>query len=251
MSPPLPLPRQDEHWALFLDIDGTLFDIVDDSASVRASQALLDLLDDLTHHLGGALALTSGRDMRAIDQIMAPRRFPAAGSHGAEWRLSDRVLAANPDAAALATAAGELERFVAGCPGVTLERKAQSLALHYRLRPQAKDQVAAAAAAMLRQLGGGYRLVPGKAVFEIAPAGTDKGTAIARFLDCTPFRGRRPVFAGDDVTDERGFDLVNERDGLSIQVGPGTWTNARFHLATPTALRHWLGGSLLRALQER
>lgn len=266
----LPTPGSDEHWALFLDIDGTLFDLVDEPASVRANQALLDLLDELTLCLGGALALISGRDLRAIDRIMAPRRYPAAGTHGAEWRLSDGVVPTslkahrrprrahsalgrrrNIDAAALAAAAGDLEQFVATCPGVMLERKAQSLALHYRLRPQAEEQVAAAAAAILRQLGDGYRLMPGKAVFEIAPAGADKGAAIARFLDYPPFRGRRPVFAGDDITDEAGFETVNQRNGLSVRVGFATGTNAHFHLPTPAALRHWLGRSLLRALRER
>ena len=248
----LPTPGSDEHWALFLDIDGTLFDLVDDPTLVEADQALLELLDDLSRCLGGALALISGRDLRSIDRIMAPRRYPAAGTHGAEWRLSDGgCWIMDIDAAALATAAGDLERFVATCPGVMLERKAQSLALHYRLRPQAEEQVAAAAAAMLRQLGNGYRLMPGKAVVEIAPAGADKGAAIARFLDCPPFRGRRPVFAGDDLTDEHGFEVVNQRNGLSIRVGPATGTNACCHTPTPAALRHWLGGSRLRALQER
>lgn len=247
----LPTPPSDEHWAMFLDIDGTLFDLVDDPVAVRADQALLDLLDDLSRCLDGALALISGRDMRAIDRIMAPRRYPAAGSHGVEWRLSDRILATTTDAVALAAAARDLERFVTTCPGVMLERKAQSLALHYRLRPQAKEQVVAAAEAMLRQLGDGYRLMPGKAVFEIAPAGADKGAAIARFLDHPPFRGRRPVFAGDDVTDEHGFDLVNRRDGLSIRVGPATGTNACLHTPTPATLHHWLSGSLLQALHER
>ena len=252
-APLLPLPDPDERWALFLDMDGTLFDLIDDPELVRATPALLEILDALTEQLDGALALISGRDLSAIDRIMAPRRYPAAGSHGAEWRLSETgdILATAPDTAALAAAAAEMERFIATCPGVNLERKTQSLALHYRLQPQAKDQVLTAAEAVLRRLGEGYRMMPGKGVYEIAPAVGDKGVAITRFLESPPFHGRRPVFAGDDVTDERGFEVVNQQGGLSIHIGSATETHACLHCPSPTALRHWLESVLLHAQRKR
>lgn len=239
-----PSPDMAEDWALFLDLDGTLLELVDDLAAVRASPDLIDLLGGLMTALGGALALVSGRDLATIDRIMAPGRFDAAGSHGAEWRLAGVAHAAVNNPAALAAAAGELERFVATCPGVMLERKALSLALHYRLRPEAKAQATQAAAEALSILGGDYRLMLGSAVTEIIPANADKGAAIKRFLACPPFRGRRPVFAGDDVTDESGFAAVNARDGMSIRVGGGP-SRARYGLSSPSALRAWLRDCLL------
>jgi trehalose 6-phosphate phosphatase len=76
-------------------------------------------------------------------------------------------------------------------------------------------------------------------VFELRPAGRDKGTAIAEFLDEAPFRGRTPVFLGDDLTDEYGFSIVNGRGGVSVKVGDGP-TEATTRLPDVDAVRAWL-----------
>lgn len=224
-------------WALFLDIDGTLLDLIDDPKAVCADPALLDLLLRLSALLGGALALVSGRDLADIDRIMAPLRLPAAGGHGAALRRQVGAGASSllpaPKSAAMARAGAR--------DGVRVERKAHSTAFHYRGRPDAKAAAQAMAERLLAELGDGWRLLPGKDVFEVLPTTADKGRAVARFMETPPFAGRRPIFIGDDVTDEGGFNEVNARGGLSIRIGPPAPASpAATRLDSPADLRRWL-----------
>ena len=135
-----------------------------------------------------------------------------------------------------------LDALVAQYPDLLLEDKGLSLALHYRQAPQL-------AAWLHRQLAAwvgatdGLQLQKGKKVLEIKPAGFDKGSAIAEFMAEPPFRGRRPVFIGDDVTDENGFAKVNFLDGLTVKVGAGK-TAARHRLPSTKAVRAWLAGAI-------
>jgi trehalose 6-phosphate phosphatase len=80
---------------------------------------------------------------------------------------------------------------------------------------------------------------PGKLVVELRPAGSDKGEAIAAFMGEAPFRGRVPVFIGDDATDEHGFAVVNAMGGHSLKVGEGA-TIARWRLPDVRAVERWL-----------
>ena len=75
--PPPPLPAADAHWALFLDVDGTLLDFVDDPLAVKAGTSLLELLHALHHTLGGAMALVSGRGLADLDRIFGASHWPA------------------------------------------------------------------------------------------------------------------------------------------------------------------------------
>ena len=77
-------------------------------------------------------------------------------------------------------------------------------------------------------------------VFEFHPASSTKGTAIAAFLDEPPFAGRRPIFVGDDATDEDGFAEVDRRGGLAIRVGSLGGSAARFALPSVAAVLCWL-----------
>ena len=86
-----------------------------------------------------------------------------------------------------------------------------------------------------------YRLQPGNCVLELRPAGADKGSAILAFLEEMPFKGRVPVFAGDDLTDEPGFSAVNAHGGISMLVGDRAGSAARFRLPDPAAIHAWLG----------
>ena len=78
-------------------------------------------------------------------------------------------------------------------------------------------------------------LLHGKMVLEVKPASASKGTAIRDFLAETPFFGRRPVFAGDDTTDELGFAWVQQVGGLAFKIGPGP-SLARERIASPQVL---------------
>ena len=78
-------------------------------------------------------------------------------------------------------------------------------------------------------------------VLEIKARAASKGRAIEEFMAEDPFRGRRPVFIGDDLTDEAGFEVVNRLGGHSIAVGVARETRAQWHLRDASHVLRWLG----------
>jgi trehalose 6-phosphate phosphatase len=237
------LPRARTEWAYFLDVDGTLIDFADSPGGAHVDDALLGLVARLHHACGGALALVSGRTLADLEQRLGSVRIPLAGQHGLERRdAAGRRHAHATPPAAKRELRHRLDALVARHPGLLLEDKGLTLALHYRRAP-------ALAAWLHRLLAGwvatadGLQLQKGKRVLEIKPTGFDKGSAIAEFMAEAPFRGRAPVFIGDDVTDEHGFARVNLLDGHSIKVGAGR-TAARYRLPDVAAVRGWLAGAL-------
>jgi trehalose 6-phosphate phosphatase len=220
------MPPYSANWAFFLDIDGTLLDIEGHPDAVRIGRAELDLVGGLHRATGGALALISGRPLAGIDLLFHPLKLPSAGQHGAERPLH--------------RAATPLRRFVSQNEGLIFEDKGASVALHYRLAPQLQSAARQAVESAVQSAGGALEMQVGKMVFELKPAGVDKGKAIEQFMQEAPFAGRVPVFLGDDVTDEYGFRVVNRIEGHSLKVGPGD-TDARWRLANPAAAKAWLG----------
>jgi len=243
----LRLPPFGPDWAFFLDIDGTLLDFAARPQEVRLEDGLLELLQRLSASARGAVALVSGRSVEDIDRLFAPLAFAAAGQHGTERRMADgsiRRLA--PPIEKLGAAAADLVRLTAAHTGLVLENKGMTLALHYRLSPGHRALVEREMRAVAARLGDGFELQTGKFVMEIKPSGKDKGSAIAEFAAEAPFVGRRPVFIGDDQTDEPGFDVVNRLGGHSVKVGPGI-TRARWHLFDAAAVRRWLAAYVEQA----
>jgi trehalose 6-phosphate phosphatase len=237
MTPP-PLPPRP--LAIFLDLDGTLLELRDDPAETRADAALADLLDRLAAAAEGALALVSGRTVASIDRLFSPRRFAAAGQHGAERRDAAGVLHRHgaPDER-LAALRRRAEAFMARQPSLLLEDKGASLALHYRRAPYLEPEVRALCDALVEEGGGAFVLQAGKHVCEIKPAGRDKGAAIAEFMAERTFRGRLPLFVGDDLSDEFGFAAVNRLGGIAVKVGAGE-SIAPWRLPDIQAARCWL-----------
>jgi len=234
------MPAFGADWALFLDIDGTLLDYAPHPQQVRIEAGLLALLARLHAATGGAIALISGRSVEDIDALFAPLRLPAAGQHGTERRGAGGALSRHaPPLESLGRAAAEIVRLTAAHDGLVFENKGMTLALHYRQAPTLRALVEAEMRAIAAALGGGFELQTGKFVAEIKPSGRDKGSAIAEFLAEAPFAGRRPVFIGDDLTDEPGFEVVNRAGGESVKVGPGI-SRARWHLPDAAAVSRWL-----------
>jgi trehalose 6-phosphate phosphatase len=228
-------------WALFLDVDGTLVDFAATPQSVYVPESLKTLLLSLSEQLDGAVALVSGRSVDSLDQLFAPHRFSAAGVHGCERRTAAGVtLRPEVNARGIARAREQLTAFTVNHSGLLLEDKGYGLALHFRRAPELEAQVHATMTATLDQLGADFQLQAGKLVYELRPANWSKGTSIFAFMQETPFQGRRPIFIGDDVTDEDAFGAVNALDGISVCVGDRPGTSARYRLHSVADVHRWL-----------
>ena len=227
--------------ALFLDVDGTLLHIADTPDAVTIERATLELLGRVHRATDGGLALITGRRISDIDRLFAPLALLVAGQHGFERRDAGGVVHRHTQPVPqLAASRERLAAFAREHPGVLVEDKELTLAAHYRLAPQAEPKLAVLAAGLAAESDGALAVQRGKMVFELRPAGKDKGTAIAEFMAEAPFRGRTPVFVGDDLTDEYGFSIVNGLGGVSVKVGDGP-TEARLRVSDVDAVREWLG----------
>ena len=233
--PPPPTPTHD--WALFLDVDGTLLDFASSPDGVHVPTDLLDDLRRLHEALDGALALVSGRRVEAIDALFAPLQLPAIGLHGLQRHNGGRDEHAPPHQLASVLAAAH--DLAAKFSGALVEDKGIAIALHWRNAPAAEEPLHEFANSALIELPG-YCLQPGRDVLELRPDGHDKGDAIASLMGTGTFRERIPVFVGDDLTDEHGFNAVNARHGISVLVGTRGNTAATYGLHDPAAVRAWL-----------
>lgn len=207
--------------ALLLDIDGTLLELAPTPRDVVVPPKLGATLQSLYDRTSGALALVSGRSLSDIDLIFAPLQFPAVGGHGAEMRLATETEAV---AARAPPMDNDLKRRFAAIaklsPGIILEDKGYSIALHYRLAPQFERTIYEAVSAIRADLPqASFEVLPGKSVCEIKPAGFTKATGVRELMSHAPFAGRRPLFMGDDVTDESVFAIMPSFDGVSFSVG--------------------------------
>ncbi len=188
----------------------------------------------------GALALVSGRSLADLDGFFGAPLLAAAGQHGLEQRGADgRPMRFALHSGSLGAARTRLAAVAARMPGLLVEDKGMSLALHYRAVPRLGGYVHRMMRGLARELGPPYSVQVGKRIVELRPAGFHKGDAIAAFMADAPFHGRVPVFIGDDVTDEHGFALVNALGGHSIKVGPGR-TQAEWWLPDVDAVCTWL-----------
>ena len=227
--------------AVLLDIDGTLLDFAPTPREVWVPPGLAKTLSGLLERTSGALALVSGRSLNDIDLIFAPEEFPAVGGHGAEMRLA-------PESEAVATHAPpmdkELKKRLAAIaklsPGILLEDKGYSLALHYRLAPHAEKAIYEAVSLIRADLPNApIEVLPGKLVCEIKLAGFTKATGVLELMNHEPFKGRRPFFIGDDVTDESVFAIMPDLRGLSFSVGRRA-KGVAGHFDEPSDVREWL-----------
>src|SRR5438105_502821 len=236
--PHLLAPYLDEA-AILLDIDGTLLDLMPTPREVWVPPGLSKTLNRLLERTSGALALVSGRSLNDIDLIFAPEEFPAVGGHGAEMRVSgDAVVNHAPPMDK------ELKRRLAAIaklsPGILLEDKGYSLALHYRLAPHAEKAIYEAVSLIRADLPNApIEVLPGKCVCEIKHSGFTKATGVLELMAHEPFKGRRPIFIGDDVTDEAVFGIMPDLGGLAFSVGRRA-TGVADHFDEPRDVREWL-----------
>lgn len=222
--------------ALFLDFDGTLAAIQDDPSTVVLPEGGGEVLVALGEILDGALALVSGRDARDLARRV-PGRLWRAGNHGDILLPPDTDEPSRVERAPQALIDGA--RMISDrYEGVRLEEKARVICLHWRMAPQHEEAVAKAADRLATETPG-YKVQHGKGVTELKPEGVHKGAAVERLLAEPAFRGRPPLFIGDDTTDEDGFLAAIHRGGSAIKVGDGK-TLAPHRLKDPEAVWNFL-----------
>lgn len=230
----------DREIALFLDFDGTLVEIAPSPEDVHLDRRVAPALTVLRAQLGGALALVSGRPIGFLDEMLAPHRFDIAGLHGAQIRVDGEIRSQADTHEGMRAALRDLVRFANSHVGIIVEDKRISGALHWRLAPALEEEALVLIRGIAARMGPGMRLQEGKAVAELVPAGASKGSAIAWLMATPTYAGRQPVFIGDDITDEGGFEAVNAMGGVSVRIGADRESHATCRLASPTALRHIL-----------
>jgi trehalose 6-phosphate phosphatase len=220
------------HLLVTSDFDGTLAPIVDHPADARPLPAAAAALRALAELPDTSAALISGRalrDLAELSGLAAPIHL--IGSHGAEF---DTGFAHHIDAALLATITAELAAIAVRYPGVTVETKPASVALHVRNADVADARAALAEAEMVADAWDAEQTA-GKAVLEFAVIDTDKGEAIdilrERLRDVDRLGASAVVFFGDDVTDEKAFRRMRESD-VGVKVGPGD-TAAGYRVESP------------------
>jgi trehalose 6-phosphate phosphatase len=228
-------------FAFLLDVDGTLIDIAPTPQSVQVPDTLPQHLRQLGKLTNGATALVSGRPLRDLDRLFGPLQLALVGGHGAElrvWRngsLQERRVSPLADwirqrCAGIGTAN----------ENILIEDKGYSIALHYRLAPEYEQTMRDAAATILAQAPAGeLEVLHGKAVVEIKRAGLNKGSGIRSLMAHAPFAGRRPIYVGDDITDEDAFAVMPDFDGVALSVGR-TVKGAERRFEAPEDVRQWI-----------
>jgi trehalose 6-phosphate phosphatase len=218
--------------AFFLDLDGTLLEIAARPDAVVVPPDLPDLLSRLQAAFGGAVAVVTGRGLAVARGYAGVPSLPIGAEHGA---VLDPAL---PGAPPLPVPPPEWRRaadeFAAAHPGALAEHKTHGLVLHFRQRPEAEPAALALLAGLLRGDDRGFRIVPAHAAAELRPVAADKGGAVRRLMAVPPFQGRRPIFIGDDVTDEDGMAACAEYGGYGLRV-PDDFAGR------PALVRAWLG----------
>jgi trehalose 6-phosphate phosphatase len=232
--------------AVLLDVDGTLIEIAPTPRAVSVPERLRQTLARLWEATDGALALVSGRTLSELDFLFSPLVLPAIGGHGAEFRLE---AGGRPEHARLLPIDAEVKRlagtFAEANPGVMVEDKGYSLALHYRLAPEKASLVRDEAASIQKIADVPLELLPGKAMIEIKQVGFNKGSAVRDLMSHIPFAGRRPVFIGDDVTDMDVFAVMSDYSGIAISVGESL-PGVHHHFKQPEDVRRWLADAASR-----
>lgn len=223
--------------SLFLDFDGTLVSLADRPDAVRVDARLANLMRRLLDRLEGRIAVVSGRPAMQVKELFNID-LTIVGSHGMERVGGDGAPKTLERPASLRLVSASMSELARRHQGVLVEEKPLGVALHFRLCPAAEEDCLRLAKGLAGEHG--LHLQPGKMMIEVRAGGGDKGTAIRALMREPGMAGRRPVFMGDDLTDEPGFMAVEELSGAGILVGEQRTTAARYRLESVEATLAWL-----------
>jgi trehalose 6-phosphate phosphatase len=231
--------QKNSGWAFFLDFDGTLVDIAPSPESIQVPGDLRALLARLSLALGGAVAIVTGRSVANLDAYLAPLHLAIAGGHGTELRVgrSQHISAAAPMSSGAVSAVRALGKKF---EGVSVEVKPSSIAVHYRSNPDIGPEIEAGLRRLLRGGLEDFVICPGRKVYEILPSHVSKGAAIEALLNFPQFQSRRPLFIGDDLSDQSGFDAAERLGGMGLRVAGEHFPKETADFDEPSEVRDWL-----------
>ena len=233
-------------WALFLDLDGTLIDIASAPDLVTIPPDLVRLLTRLSARLNGALAIVTGRPIVDVNRFLDPLRPVTAGVHGAQLRMvtnGDVLLTVGPMDPVVASAVRKLSDLA---PGIVIETKVYSIAVHYRLAPSVEPQIETALRRIVSDSPDHFILCPGRCVIEVVPRHVSKGAALDALMALPAFKGRRPIMIGDDVPDESALEAAVRHGGAGLRVA-GEHFCDKADFTGPADVRAWLATILATA----
>lgn len=234
-SPPLDLI---DGASLFLDFDGTLVEIAERPDAVAVDARLRALMHRLIERLEGRVALISGRPAGEVVALFGEAVVNVVGSHGMEYHWADGRSAPFERPAELDAVLEAMRGLAARHEGLLVEEKPLGVALHFRQAPGHEKASTELAEALAREHG--LHLQPGKMMVEVRASGGDKGSAIRTLMTEPKLASTRPLFMGDDHTDEPGFAAAEALGGAGVLVGPLRPTAARYRLDSVEATLSWL-----------
>jgi len=230
--------------SLFLDFDGTLVEIAPGPDAVQVGPRVVKIIRRLAEQLEGRLAVISGRPASQVQGLLETDMI-VVGSHGMEFLGREGRSAPPQRPGALDHILDAMNELASRNVGLAVEDKPLGAALHYRQCPTAEPECVRLATELANRHA--LHLQPGKMMIEVRAAGGDKGTAIRTLMQEPTMAGTRPVFMGDDLTDEPGFVAVAELGGAGILIGEPRETAARYRLDGVEAALAWLEAASAKA----
>ncbi len=212
--------------AFFLDFDGVLVGLAETPDAIEVRPEVPRILAGLHERASGAVAIVSGRAVADIRCYLPDFPGVVVGSHGAEIDRGPRSerpgleRMVDPDPARVEALRKMVEGFAVTDPAYIAEAKPTGVVLHFRRKPELRGAAYHMLEAALHDFDG-FHIHHSKMAFEVRPDGVGKEKAVEALMREAPFAGRRPVYFGDDVTDERALEWVREQGGISVKVGDG------------------------------
>ena len=215
--------------ALFLDFDGVLVDLAETPDAIFIPDNLASVLNRLGAGTRGAVAIVSGRAVGTVERFLPDYSGDIIGSHGAERRVDGQTEThALAGSESVQKIQGVVRSFAALDPGFLVEDKPCGAVLHFRRNPDLYSE----AHRFMESLSGhfpDFKIQPAKMAVEMKPADIGKVQSVRWLLDRPPYQGRRPIYFGDDATDEPAMEHCIGAGGAAVKVGEGD-THADYRL---------------------
>lgn len=222
---------------LFLDFDGTLAPLRPSPNGVRLSAKLKRTLRRLCRNRRVHIAVVSGRRRAVLRRHIGVPQIELMGLFG--WEKNGRLALPRKTQAALPRLRSHLQRVPVVFPGVFVEEKGVSLAIHFRnARVEAQQRARAWIRRLLLRFHSVFHVIPTHNAWEIVPREVrGKGVAIRDYRKGLRARALA-IYLGDDLTDEPAFGALPR--GITVRVGPPAATKARFRLDNPAEVNEFL-----------